>query len=74
MIYPAMDCKPLLEWFGEEECLGKQVAGTDEERLLAMIEALGDKPLHAISIKGAHRKIRWNFASGHHRAGCTARD
>jgi hypothetical protein len=31
-----------------------QVAGTKEERLLAMIEALGDKPLHAISIKIAH--------------------
>ena len=55
LIYPAMDCEALLERFGEEKCLGMQVAGTDEERLLAMTEALGDKPLHAISIKRAHR-------------------
>ena len=50
-----MDCKALLERFGEEKCLGIKVAGTDEERLLAMTTALGDKPLHAISIKRAHR-------------------
>jgi len=43
------------ESFGEEKCLGMQTAGTKDERLLAMIEALGDKPLHAISIKRAHR-------------------
>ena len=39
----------------EEKCLGIKVSGTKEERLLAMIEALGDRPLHAISIKKAHR-------------------
>ena len=54
-IYPAMDCEALMESFGEEKCLGIKVAGTDEERLLAMTTALGDKPLHAISIKRAHR-------------------
>ena len=50
-----MDCEALLERFGEEKCLGIKVAGTREERLLAMIEALGEKPLHAISIKRVHR-------------------
>jgi len=40
---------------GEEKCLGMQVAGTDEKQLRAMIEGLGDRPLHAISIKRAHR-------------------
>ncbi len=55
LIYPAMDCEALLEKFGEEKCLGMQVAGTDEERLLAMIKALGDRPLRAISIKRAQR-------------------
>jgi len=54
-IYPAMDCEALLERFGEEKCLGIRVAGTDEERLRAMIEALGDRPLHAISIERARR-------------------
>lgn len=54
-IYPAMDYKALLERFGEEMCLGIQIAETEEEQLLAMIEALGDRPLHAISIKRAHR-------------------
>jgi hypothetical protein len=55
LIYPAMDCEALLERFGEEKCLGIRVAGTKDERLLAMIEALGDRPLHAISIEKAHR-------------------
>ena len=55
LIHPPMDCEALLERFGEEKCLGIKVAGTKDERLLAMIEALGDKPLHAISIKIAHR-------------------
>jgi predicted transcriptional regulator len=55
LIYPAMDCEALLERFGEEKCLGMQVAGTKEEQLRAMIEALGDRPLHAISIKSAYR-------------------
>ena len=55
LIYPAMDCEALLERFGEEKCLGIKVAGTREERLLAMIEALGAKPLHAICIKRAQR-------------------
>lgn len=50
-----MNCEALLERFGEEKCLGIKVTGTKEERLQAMIEALGDKPLHAISIKIAHR-------------------
>jgi hypothetical protein len=54
-IYPAMDCEALLERFGEEKCLGIKIAGTKEERLLAMIAALGDRPLHAIIIKRAHR-------------------
>jgi hypothetical protein len=55
LIYPAMDCEALLERFGEEKCLGTKVAGTDEERLQAMTTALGDRPLHAISITRAHR-------------------
>jgi hypothetical protein len=55
LIYPAMDCEALLERFGEEKCLGIKVFGTKEERLLAMTTALGDKPLHAISIKRAQR-------------------
>jgi hypothetical protein len=55
LIYPAMDCEALLERFGEEKCLGIKVAGTKDERLLAMIEALGDRPLHAISIERARR-------------------
>ena len=50
-----MDCEALLERFGEEKCLGMRISGTKEERLLAMIEALGGKPLHAISIIRAHR-------------------
>ncbi len=50
-----MDCEVLRERFGEEKCLGMQIAGTKEERLLAMIEALGGKPLHAICIERAHR-------------------
>jgi len=50
-----MDCEALLEQFGEEKCLGIKVAGTKDERLLAMIEALGDRPLHAISIERAQR-------------------
>jgi hypothetical protein len=32
-----------------------QVAGTKVERLEAMIATLGDRPLHAISIKSAQR-------------------
>lgn len=55
LIYPAMDCEALLEMFREEKCLGIKVAWADEERLRAMIEALGDRPLHAISIKRAQR-------------------
>ena len=55
LIHPPMDCEALLERFGEDKCLGMQVIGTKEERLQAMIEALGDKPLHAISIKRAQR-------------------
>ena len=54
LIYPPMDCEALLKRFGEEKCLGMQVAGTKDERLQAMIEALGDKLLHAISIKRAY--------------------
>jgi hypothetical protein len=50
-----MDGEALQERFGEEKCLGIKVAGTKEERLLAMIEALGDRHLHAISIKRAHK-------------------
>ena len=55
LIYPAMYCEALLARFGEEKCLGMQVTGTKEERLQAMIAALGDKPMHAISIQRAHR-------------------
>jgi hypothetical protein len=55
LIHPAMDCETLQERFGKEKCLGMQVAGTKDERLLAMIEALGDRPLHAISIKRSQR-------------------
>ncbi len=46
-----MDCEALQEWFGEEKSPGMEIAWTDEERLLEMIEALGEKPLHAISKK-----------------------
>ena len=44
-----------MERFGGEKCLGMQITGTKEERLLAMIEVMDVKPLYAISIKSAHR-------------------